>query len=151
MAIPYNFSEIQDTRVALRLKEYEEKTYNHYWRDLQQERSRSRELHRRWEWNNNENANPEYLLSAEALELKILPGENSQIEVLNFTWFMIEYTEDYIWIQINWEFPPRVSEHIDEYDMLEVYFWGNEFSFFYSKEISKEVRYGTKLQVPIIR
>ena len=31
MNIPANFSEIQDTRVALRFPEYDEYAYNHYW------------------------------------------------------------------------------------------------------------------------
>ena len=125
MSAPASFSEIEETRVALRLKDYEEKTYNHYWRNLEQvdEKGWSRELHRRWEWNHNERRNPEYQLTAEALELKILPGNHSQIDALNFTWTMLDYTSDYIWIQLDWEFPPRVSEHMEDVDTLEVYFW----------------------------
>ena len=44
-----------------------------------------------------------------------------------------------------------MSEHIEEEDQLEVYFWGNENGFFYAKEFSKEVRYGTKLTTKLIR
>ena len=153
MLPPSNHTEIENTRIALRIENYTETVFNHYWRrDLEQVNERhSRSLHRRWEYNHNERTYPELMLSAESLELKILPGENSEIEALNFTWTMKEYTSEYIWIQIDWEFPPRLSEHMEEVDTLEIYFWGNEFDFFYSQERSKEVRYGTRLEVPIIR
>ena len=71
--------------------------------------------------------------------------------MLNFTWTMLDYTRDNIWIQIYWEYPPQVSENIEDLDTLEVYFWGNNYGYFYSEEYSKVVRYGTRLEVPLIR
>ena len=64
---------------------------------------------------------------------------------------MIDYTVDYIWIQITWEYPDRITEHMEDFDTLEVYFWGNNYGYFYSEAYSKEVRYGTRLEVPLIR
>ena len=91
------------------------------------------------------------MLTAQALELKIKPGNYSEIERLNFTWTMVGYTSDYIWIQVTWQYPDRISKHIEDADFLEIYFWGNTHGYFYSEAYSKEVRYGTRLEVPLIR
>ena len=109
MQIPVNYTEIQDTRVALRIPDYKETIYNHYWR---------RELWRRWEWVANERTYPEYLLTSEALELKIKPGDGTDVQKLNFTWELLNYTENYIWIQLEWEQPKRVYENADDLDYL---------------------------------
>jgi hypothetical protein len=64
---------------------------------------------------------------------------------------MLDQTEDYIWIQIEWEYPERLSERVDEEDSMEIYFWGNSHGYFYAAEASEEVRYGTRLEVPMVR
>ena len=51
------------------------------------------------------------------------PGEYSDEQKLNFTWEMISFSEQMIQIQLDFNYPERVSEYI-EYDTLEVYFWG---------------------------
>ena len=64
------------------------------------------------------------------MELKIDAGDQSEVRKLNFTWAVRDYTENNIWIQILFDNPPRVSEHIEEEDKLAVYFWGNDKGFF---------------------
>ena len=91
------------------------------------------------------------MLTAQALELRVKPGNSSEPEVLGFTWTMLDQTEDYIWIQIEWEYPERLSEHTDQEDQMEIYFWGNTYGYFYAQDASEEVRYGTRLEVPMVR
>ena len=86
--MPFNASEVKQNRVALRLDDYDNQIYNHYWRDL----------HRHYEYTFNEQSRPEWLLSAESLELKINPGEESDVRKLNFTWSILDYTSKNIWI-----------------------------------------------------
>ena len=143
MNVPANFTEIEETRVALRIPEYRETTYNHYWR--------ARQLWRRWEWNENERTDPEFMLTSEALELKIRPGDGSDVQDLNFTWTMLDYTENNLWLQLEWETPKRVYENRDDLDYLQVIFWGNDFGFFGSKaNPGCEVRQSTMLEWPIV-
>ena len=61
-----DFKQIENTKVALRLEEYNETTDGHYWRNLAQinEQQNRRNLHRSWEWNENEKSVPEFLLTA---------------------------------------------------------------------------------------
>ena len=89
----------------------------------------------------------EWLLIVEALELRVSPGEYSDENRLNLTWEMIDYTESQLYLQLYFEYPDRVSEYI-EYDTLEVYFWGVEW---FKSEEGVPVRYGTRLETPIIR
>ena len=89
----------------------------------------------------------EWLLIVEALELRIKPGDYSDENKLNLTWEMLGFSEDWIKIQLYFEYPQRVSEYV-EYDTLEVYFWGVDW--FRSSE-GEPVRYGTRLDRPILR
>lgn len=83
----------------------------------------------------------------EALELKISPGDYSDENALNITWQMIDYNKNWIQIQLYFEYPQRVSEHI-EYDTIEVNFWGVDW---FRSLNGESVRYGTKLTRPILR
>ena len=106
-----------------------------------------RNLERGYDWFEKDEDYLEWLLVVDALELKLAPGENSNSAVLKLTWEMLNYSKETIWIQLYFEYPPRISENI-EFDTLEVYFWGTEF--FRSWE-GEDVRFGTKLSRPIIR
>ena len=91
------------------------------------------------------------MISAEALELKIRPGDGSDIRDLNFTWTLIDYTENNIWLQLEWEKQKKVYENRDDLDYLQVVFWGNDFGFFGSKaQPGCEVKQGTMLEWPIV-
>ena len=89
----------------------------------------------------------EWLLVVEALELRMNAGDYSDENALNLTWSMIDFNKDQITIQLYFEYPQRVSEYI-EYDTLEVYFWGVDW---FRSSKGEPVRYGTKLQRPILR
>ena len=93
MQVPTNASDIHDTRVALRVDNYGNEVFNHYWR---------RSLYRRYEYTLNELNQPELLLSAESMELKVNPGDATDVRRLNFTWTIQDYTANNIWIAINW-------------------------------------------------
>ena len=89
----------------------------------------------------------EWLLVVEALELRMNAGDYSDENALNLTWSMIDFNKDWITIQLYFEYPQRVSEYI-EYDALEVYFWGVDW---FRSSKGEPVRYGTKLERPILR
>ena len=91
------------------------------------------------------------MLTSEALELKIRSGSESDIRDLNFTWSILDYTENNIWIQLEWEKEKRVYESDDELDYLQVVFWGNDFGFFGSKsQPGCEVMQGTMMEWPLV-
>ena len=50
-------------------------------------------------------------------------------------------------MQLHFDYPERVSEYI-EFDQLEVYFWGVDW---FKSDRGEPVRYGTKLNQPILR
>ena len=83
----------------------------------------------------------------EALELRMDPGDQSDDAMLNFTWEMLSFNKQMITIQLFFEYPQRVSEYV-EYDVLEVYFWGVDW---FKSDKGEPVRYGTKLDRPILR
>ena len=70
------------------------------------------------------------LLTTESLELRVKKSELSEANNLNYTWYVLDFTEDYIWIQVIFEEPNLISTHIDQVDTLEVYFWGVEYGYF---------------------
>jgi len=83
----------------------------------------------------------------EALELKMKPGDYSDENALNLTWYMLDFDIDWINIQLRFDYPQRVSEYI-EYDEIEVYFWGVDW---FRSSRGEPVRYGTRLARPILR
>jgi hypothetical protein len=111
-------------------------------------RSRRQLYYRHQGWYQNETTlDKEWLLVVEALELRMNPGDYSDENSLNLTWRMIDFNKDWITIQLYFEYPQRVSEYI-EYDTLEVYFWGVDW---FRSSKGEPVRYGTKLDRPILR
>lgn len=91
---------------------------------------------------------PEWYLIIEALELKIRPGDpDTELKSVNFTWSLVSYDERQIYIQIDFDYPERISDR-DVYDTLEVYFWGTNF---FKSADGKEVRFGSKLERKILR
>ena len=75
------------------------------------------------------------------------PGPDTDPLKLNLTWEMLNYNKDFIYIQLYFEYPERISEN-PQYDILEVYFWGTKW---FKSDSGNEVRYGTKLERPIVR
>lgn len=91
---------------------------------------------------------PEWFLIVEALELKVRPGDpDTEMKNLNFTWQLVSYDERQIYIQIDFEYPQKLSDRYI-YDTLEIYFWGTDF---FKSGDGKTVRFGTKLERTILR
>ena len=83
----------------------------------------------------------------DALELKLRPGEFSDPLVLDLQWEMLDFNREQIWIQLYFDYPPRISENI-QHDTLEVYFWGTDY---FRSWQGEDVRFGTKLEWPIVK
>ena len=115
------------------------------------EKKGRRKLAQSIDWVETEKPLPEALLTTESLELRVRPGDSEINNNLNYTWYVIEHTERYIWIQIMFEDPTQVSTDINQLDKLEVYFWGVDYGFFERADTGREVRFGTKLEIPIVR
>ena len=76
------------------------------------------------------------------------PGTLSEEQYLNLTWELLSYDSQFIFIQLEFEHPSRISSS-QYYDTLEVHFWGNDF--FKSAEDGEPVRYGAMLEHKIVR
>ena len=111
---------------------------------------RRRRLHYRYyEWMKEEQeVNPEWYVVVESLEIKVRPGTFSELNYLNLTWEILSFNEDMIFFQLHFEHPERISE-AQEFDTLEVYFWGTQF--FTSSDSSMNVRYGTMVARELMR
>lgn len=84
----------------------------------------------------------------DALELRITP-EDSEIGIkVNFTWDILGYSEEFIWLQLYILNPWEISQTEQQLDTLSVTFWGTEY---FKSQQGKEVRYGTTLYHPILR
>lgn len=83
----------------------------------------------------------------DALELRITPDDTEKFQRVQFTWDILAYSQDYIWLQLIIENPWQISDDA-RFDTLSVTFWGVEY--FKSFE-QKEVKYGTTLYWPILR
>ena len=83
----------------------------------------------------------------DALELVITPADDSEQKKLEFTWEMINFTRDWIYIQLVFKDPWNISMNT-AYDTLSVTFWGVHF---FKSWQEKEVLYGTTLYYPLTR
>lgn len=73
--------------------------------------------------------------------------EGEERRDIEFSWHVVGYTNDFIYLKIDYENPWDISDS-PGLDTLSVTFWGT--NFFKSKE-NKDVRFGTTLYWPIIR
>ena len=84
----------------------------------------------------------------DALELLITPDDpNESTKNVQFTWDIIAYSKDYIWIQLDFINPWDISTD-SQFDTLSLTFWGVEYFKSYQ---NKEVKFGTTLYYPIFR
>lgn len=83
-----------------------------------------------------------------ALHIEVEPSELSHRENLTISsWEVIEYSKDFIWIQIYFDKPLLISQH-RLFDTLKVTFWGNQW---FESADRHHVRYGTILTRDIVR
>ena len=82
----------------------------------------------------------------EALELLITP-DNEEAKKVEFTWDLIDYERDYIWLQLTFLNPWDISDSA-QFDTLSVTFWGVDYFKSYQ---DKEVLFGTTLYWPLFR
>jgi len=90
----------------------------------------------------------EELTIVPALEIEVQPGEMSDKKWLNITsWEMIGFSDQWIWIQLNFTSPQRLSEEV-VLDDLKVTFWGTQY---FKSKAGFDVRFGTVLTTPIMQ
>ena len=65
----------------------------------------------------------------------------------NFTWDVIDFNKDFIWLQINFENPENLNTFTSK-DFITVTFWGVEF---FKSFKGIEVEFGTKLRWKVLR
>ena len=137
MLEPEDYSEINPSKVGIRDSDAEKfdrtpdppvkhSTPNDLSTESITPDDRRRYLERDYAWFEIERNRLEWMMVVDALELKMRPGDLSDPQLLRLTWNMLDFNKDDIWIQLYFEYPPRISEHI-EFDSLEVYFWGTEY------------------------
>ena len=117
MKVPQIPEQIKETRVA-------------FMEEVSSSDTAGRMLSQTMEWVQTDEPIPVSLLTTESLELRVKKSELSEANNLNYTWYVLDFTEDYIWIQVIFEEPNLISTHIDQVDTLEVYFWGVEYGYF---------------------
>lgn len=59
------------------------------------------------------------------LELKIIPSEKQDPTNVDFTWELVGFNEDYLEIQLDFDWPDSISDDQEE-DMLQVTFYGDD-------------------------
>ena len=77
----------------------------------------------------------------DALEVRITPENPEQGRKIEFTWDILGYSEEFIWLQLVIRNPWDITEETQK-DMLSVTFWGTEY---FRSVQGKEVRFGTTL------
>ena len=86
----------------------------------------------------------------DALELLITPAnslDESEMKKVEFTWEIKAFSQDYIWIQLEFVNPWDIAND-SQFDTLSVTFWGVEY---FKSSQNKEVKFGTTLYWPIFR
>ena len=78
------------------------------------------------------------LILLDALELVVTLYDPDGSLELQFSWDIEEFTEDYIWIKVNFQNPTKVSEGL-ELDTLSITFWGVDY---FKSKSNKEVEMG---------
>ena len=89
----------------------------------------------------------ERLQLLDALEIAVTPDDPERKEKLNFSWNLQDYTEDHLWIELDFEDPTVVSED-SEFDTLSITFWGTDY---FKNEYDEEVEIGTTVFYPLPR
>lgn len=89
-----------------------------------------------------------YLRIIDALEISILTTyDDGETEEIAFSWYLANYKEQYLDIQLVFEQPELVSQR-NAIDTIKVTFWGTEF---FQSKTRKQVMYGTILTAALVR
>ena len=90
---------------------------------------------------------PEWYAIIESLEIKLKPGAFSREQYLNLTWELKSYDSEFIYIQLHFEYPNKLSEET-YFDTLQIFFWGTDY---FKSANGERVRYGTMLDRVVVR
>ena len=87
----------------------------------------------------------------EALEIKVKPTNSDDEEIMkltDFTYELVEYDGDNMWLQFEFKDPEQVSRSLTEPYTLQITFFGTEH---FKNIFDKEVPFGFELDYPIVR
>lgn len=78
----------------------------------------------------------------DGIEVDITPAGEDPDRYINYTWYIKDYDEHFIYFQFDFEYPELASE-FDNFDELKITFW--ETKFFETAGEGKQVGYGTTI------